>query len=253
MRLIDTHCHVYDERFPDPDAAIRQSLALGVEMIIVGTEPASWRQAIQLAESHVRVWAIVGWHPNYSAAYTTESMIELRECLAHPKVVALGEIGLDFHWDYATREQQDFALAIQLDLAAELDMPVVFHSREANPELLTVLEGRPPHPYLIHCFSGNAEEAQRAQALGAVIGLDGPLTYPKASELRQIAAGYSREKVVLETDSPYMAPVPYRGKTNRPEYVAFVNEELARVWGVSPEESARITTENAIRFFRLPG
>ncbi len=251
--LIDTHCHLNDAKaFPDPRAEIDAALALGVErLIVVGTGPEDWERAVRLAEAFPEVWAIVGWHPNYTADYDPSTLSRLRELLAHPRVLALGEIGLDYHWNYADREVQHKALRDGLDLAAETGKPVVFHAREAYSDLLDVLEARPPHPYLFHCFAGNAEEGARAVALGSRFGVDGPVTYPKADDLREVLRGLPFESLVVETDAPYMSPKPHRGKPNRPAYVRHVAEGLAEALGKRYEEVAERTTAAAREFFRF--
>lgn len=249
--MIDTHCHLNDVKaFPDPRAEIDAALAVGVDrLIVVGTNPPDWAKAVDLAETHPEVFAIVGWHPNYTADYDAASLEELERLLGHPRVLALGEIGLDYHWDYSPRMTQFDALRDQLDLASRLKVPVVFHAREAYSDLLDILEARPPHPYLFHCWAGNAEEAARGVALGGFFGVDGPVTYKKADELRGVLASIPLDRLVLETDAPYMAPVPYRGKPNRSAYIPMINVALAEVHGVSAEECARVTTNNAERFF----
>lgn len=251
--MIDTHCHLNDAKaFPDPQAEIEAALEVGVDrLIVVGTHPPDWARAVALAEAHPEVFAIVGWHPNYTAEYDRASLAELERLLAHPRVLALGEIGLDYHWDYSPRMTQYEALRDQLDLASRLGVPVVFHAREAYGDLLDVLEARPPHPYLFHCWAGNAEEAARGVALGGYFGVDGPVTYKKADDLRAVLAEIPLDRLVLETDAPYMPPVPYRGKPNRSAYVPLINAGLAEVHGVSPEACAATTTANAERFFRL--
>lgn len=251
--LIDTHCHLNDARaFPNPQAEIDAALALGVErMIVVGTAPEDWERAVALAEAHLEIWAIVGWHPNYTSDYSPDSLDRLRELLAHPRVLALGEIGLDYHWDHADREIQRQALRDGLDLAVETGKPVVFHAREAYSDLLDILETRPPHPYLFHCFAGNAEEGGRAAALGARFGVDGPVTYPKAEALRETLRALPFEGLVVETDAPYMSPTPHRGKPNRPANVRYVAEGLAKALDRSFEEVAERTTATAREFFRF--
>ncbi len=251
--LIDTHCHLNDDKaFPDPRAEIDAALAAGVErLIVVGTGPKDWERAVAMAEAFSEVWAIVGWHPNYTAEYDPSSLVRLKELLGHPRVLALGEIGLDYHWDYADRTIQYTALRDGLDLAAELGKPVVFHAREAYSDLLDVLEKRPPHPYLFHCFAGNAEEGARAVALGAKFGVDGPVTYSKAEELREVLRSLPFENLVVETDAPYMSPVPYRGKPNRPAHVREVTQGLAKALGRPFEEVAARTTATARAFFRF--
>lgn len=249
--LIDTHCHLNDAAaFPDPAVEIAAARAAGVErLIVVGTNPPDWERAVTLAERFDEVFAIVGWHPNYTADYQEETLAPLEELLAHPRVLALGEIGLDYHWDYAPRDRQREALEAQLDLAAKVGVPVVFHAREAYSDLLDLLEARPVIPYLFHCFTGNVDEARRAVALGACLGVDGPVSYPKAEALREVLRTVPPERLVLETDSPYMSPVPFRGKPNRPAYVAHVGAALAGALGLEEAEVARLTTDNAVRFF----
>ena len=251
--LIDTHCHLnFPDKFPNPSEAIDEAKRAGVErMIAVGCDPASSRHAIELAERFPEVFAVVGWHPTHTKDYTRESLDEIEQMLAHPKVVALGEIGLDFHWDYATPEEQHVALFDQLDLAARTQMPVVFHCRDAYPQLLDILEQRVPHPYLLHCFAGNAEDASRALKLGAMFGVDGPITYKNAKDLRDVIRQIPPDRLLVETDSPYMPPVPFRGQPNQPAYVTYINAALAAVLSISPEQCADITSANAKRFFRF--
>lgn len=251
--LIDTHCHLNAaDAFPDPDRTLDEARGSGVTgFLIVGVDVLGSRRALEIAERHDDVWAIVGHHPNYAHEYRPEMLGEYRELLSHPKSKALGEIGLDYHWDFATREKQMACLLPQLDLAAELQVPVVFHAREAYSDLLTILENRPPHPYLFHCFAGNEEEARRAMALDAYFGVDGPITYKKADELRAVIAMVPRDRVVVETDSPYMSPVPHRGKPNSPAYIPLILQAVADIWAVSLEEAAAITDASAKKFFRL--
>ena len=249
--LIDTHCHLQDpEAFPDPEAEIRLAREAGVErVIVVGVNLEDWGRAIAFAERFDEVFALVGWHPNYVTGYTLASLDRLRDLLSHPKVLALGEIGLDYHWDFAPREMQHRALRHQLDIAKELDLPVVFHAREAYPDLLDVLSEYLPLRTLFHCFAGTAEDAARAVSYGSYFGVDGPVSYKKADELRSVLRTIPRDRLVIETDSPYMSPVPFRGKPNRPAYVAEVNAALSVCLDLSVEACADLTTANAERFF----
>lgn len=256
MRLIDTHCHINDPKsFPDPGEAVAHAAELGVDRLIAVAVDEDWsRSAVALADQFPGVYAVVGWHPTSSPGYSREKLNAIRELASHPKVVAIGEIGYDFYWKTATREEQDLCLTDHMDLAEELGKPVVFHCREAYPELLKWLEARRPSvPLLLHCFAGTFDEGQRAAELGCYFGFDGPLTFPKNDELRRIFASLPPDRIVLETDAPYMTPVPYRGQRNKPGWVTEVNSAAAWVWGVSPEESAARTTANAERFFRLEG
>jgi len=252
--LIDTHCHLnFPDAFPDPAAEIAHAKENGVDrVVVVGCDIESSRRALELADRFPEAYAVVGFHPNYTASYQPAQLKEIEGMLGHPKAVALGEIGLDYHWDYATREQQYAALKDQLDLAVSLDKPIVLHCREAYEDLLDILETRQdPIPKDFHCFSGDARDAHRAQALDCYFGVDGPLTYKSAGDLRDVVKTLPRDRILIETDCPYLTPVPHRGKPNRPAYVAFVNNMLASLWGVEIEVAGRQTTENAERFYRL--
>ncbi|RYG33557.1 TatD family deoxyribonuclease [bacterium] len=250
--LIETHCHLHDRKaFPDPAAEIEAARAAGVaRIVVIGTHPEDWIAAVEMAGAYDDVWAVVGWHPNYCADYDPATLPVLRAHLDHPKVLAIGETGLDNHWDYAPRDKQRAALHDHMRLAKELDMPVVFHAREAYSELLDILEAHyGSGHYIFHCFAGNREEAARAVALGGWIGVDGPVTYPKAEDLREVLRSVPLDRLVVETDSPYLAPVPFRGKPNRPVHVRHVAEGLAKALGLSIGETEDITTRNALAAF----
>lgn len=253
MRLADTHCHLnLAEYFPEPDAEIERAKSAGVDLIVnVGIDWESSRRAVEIAERHRGVFAVVGWHPNSAHQMTPDGLAAVRDIARHEKVVGWGEIGLDYHWDFATPEQQREALVRQLELASDLEMPVVFHCREAYDDLLDLLEGIPRRPYLFHCFSGNAAHANRALALGGLLGVDGPVTYKKSQTLRDLIASTPRDRWVLETDSPFLGPEPFRGKPNSPARIPLINAAVAATWGVTVEDSARITTANACRFFGI--
>lgn len=249
--MIDTHCHLYDEKLGDPAAEVQQAAEAGVDrLVVIGTDDDTSRRAVELADHFAGVYATVGWHPNYSANYPGD-LATIRELARHPKVVGLGEMGLDFHWDFATLEQQERCLRDQLALARELDLPIVFHAREATGALLDFLEPDPPSSFVMHCFSGTTQEAQRALEMGGFLGVDGPITYPKSVDLRNLVASTPRDRWLIETDAPYLAPVPHRGKVNHPAYVSLVCAAVAEAWGVSVAEAERITTANAERFYRL--
>lgn len=254
LSLIDTHCHLNDaEAFPDPAAALDEAKEAGVDrVIVVGVNAEDAVRAIELADRFESVYAIVGWHPNYTSNYTSGGLKQIEAMLSHPKVLALGEIGLDFHWQYATLDQQKAALFDQLDLASSVGKAVVFHCREAYPALLDILEARPQHRYLFHCFAGDIDDARRAVALGCYFGVDGPITYKKSSLLREIVGTLPHDRIVVETDSPYLSPEPFRGKPNKPANVAIVNAALASTLGITPEDCAALTTANAERFFGFP-
>ncbi|MEQ1934890.1 MAG: TatD family hydrolase, partial [Fimbriimonadaceae bacterium] len=210
-------------------------------------------RAIEIAERTEGVFAIVGQHPNAAQHYSASILGEYEIMLAHPKVVALGEIGLDYYRDHATPDQQKRCLNDHLDLAEAKGVSVVFHCREAYCDLLALLESRKyTGDILFHCFAGSHEDAVRAMRMSnCMFGVNGPITYPRADELRATIAKIPRDCIVLETDSPYLSPVPHRGKPNHPAFVPLIAAGLAKVWECDSGEVARVTTANALRFFRL--
>jgi TatD DNase family protein len=240
------------EDFSKPEAAISKAVDTGIEaMVVVGIERETNAVAIQLAEKFHSIWATVGWHPNHASDYTSQELTTLREQLAHPRVVAIGEIGLDNHWDHATPEQQEQCLFDQLDLADELQKPVVFHCREAYPRLLALLEKHAPKRFMLHCFAGTKEDAERAERLGGYFGFDGPITYKKNHELREIARQVPLDRILTETDSPFLSPEPLRGKPNEPANLIWVIRGLAAARQIDEDECRRITTQNARDFFGI--
>ncbi|MDI9636866.1 TatD family hydrolase [Geitlerinema splendidum] len=253
MRLIDTHCHLNDVRaFPEPAEAIEEALEFGVDRLVVVGINTEWsRIAVELADQFSGVYAVVGWHPTSVNEIDDQALKEIESLAHHPKVVAIGEIGFDFYWDKTTPEQQERALLAQLDLAETLNKPVVFHCREAYPALLDVLERRKSTGWLLHCFAGDELDAERALKLDCYFGVDGPVTYKKADDLRENLSKIGLNRLLIETDAPWLTPEPFRGKRNRPSYVRFVNEALAHLFNVPVEESAEITTQNAEKFFGL--
>ncbi|MCH8273660.1 MAG: TatD family hydrolase [Armatimonadetes bacterium] len=256
MRLTDTHCHLnLTDAFPDPGAALARAKENNVDrVLLVGMDTETSRRAVELAKEHECVYAVVGWHPNYAANYTSSGLKEIESLAQEPEAVAIGEIGLDYHWDYASPEQQRLCTTDQVELAADLGLPVVFHCRDAYADLLDWLEAlqNPPVRMALHCFSGDERDALRARALGCWFGVDGPITYKKADDLRRIVSQMPTDRILLETDSPYMAPHPYRGRPNEPAMLPLINDGLASLLKMSPEQSADITTANADRFFALP-
>ncbi len=251
MILVDTHCHLNDEHaFPLPSNAIEVARKEGVKkFIVVGIDTKSSLKACELADEFEDVYAVVGWHPNHASEYQKSELAVIEELLKHPKVVALGEIGLDYYRDHASRESQFQCLRDQLDLAHSVQCPVVFHCRDAYDDLLGVMEQEPPLRTLYHCFAGNQDHAKRAVDLGSYLGVDGPVTYKSSDDLRRILSGIPRDRLVIETDSPWMAPVPYRGQRNQPSFLVQINNGLAETLGIDAGDCAKLTTGNAISFF----
>lgn len=255
MHLIDTHCHLnLEDLYPVWTTEVEAAKEAGlIAMVVVGIDEESSVRAVELAHQSPLIYAVVGLHPNRAEGVTSASLDWLGQLANDPKVVAIGEIGLDFHWDFAGIGSQHFAFEYQLDLAKSLKKPVVLHLREAYPEGLDFLRSRHDGVVLdFHCFAGNWEQAAEAQEWGSYFGFDGPITFKKSEETRDVARRLRRDRILIETDSPYLAPVPFRGKPNRPAYVRYVNEGLANALEITPEESAKLTTENAIRYFGLP-
>ncbi len=255
--LIDTHCHLdmsaYEADFTE---VLARASAAGVTRIIsVGIDLESSRRAIALAEQHDGIYATVGVHPHNVAELGEESYAELRRLCSHPKVVAYGEIGLDYVKNYAPVALQKEHFARQVALAKELQLPLVVHDREAHDDIMEMLEGAGPFPAggVMHCFSGDATFARRVLALGFYISIPGVVTFAKAEMLHGAVRGIPLGSLVLETDGPFLAPVPKRGKRNEPQLMLFTAQKVAELKGVSLEEVARQTTMNAVRLFSLEG
>lgn len=258
IRLVDSHCHLdFESLAEDIDGVLDRAAAAGVERIIVpALDLSNIHAVLALAERYDGVFAAVGVHPNSAAGWQDAWIDELRTLAQHAKVVAIGEIGLDYYWDDTPVEIQHRVLALQLELAAGLDLPVIIHNRDAAGDVLRLLAASPlagrARPGVLHSFSADWPTAETALSLGFYLGFTGPITFKKADELRQIAARMPEERILIETDAPYLTPHPFRGRRNEPAYVRFVAEKLASVRGVSLEEIARLTTSNAERLFGLP-
>lgn len=228
----------------------------GVDRIIVpAIDLSNVRAVLALAERFDGVFAAVGVHPNSAAGWQDDWLEEIRSFARHRKVVAIGEIGLDYYWDKTPPAIQRRALSVQLALAAELALPVIIHNREAGADVIehlaaSALAGS-QRPGVLHSFSGDWGLAEAALEMGFYLGFTGPLTYKKADQLREIAARVPLERILIETDAPYLTPQPFRGRRNEPGYVRLVAERLAELRGLSLEEIARITTANAERLFNL--
>ncbi len=264
MFLIDTHTHLNSPRFKsDRERVIERAATAGVKAIInVGASLASSQAAVALAEAYPQIYAAVGVHPHDAKTVTKEVLEKLGALASHPKVVAIGEIGLDFFRDLSPRDKQRQAFQQQLALASEAGKPVIVHDRDAHSEIMAILrrwvEGdhKPSaishQPVgVLHCFSGDLAMAQEAIGLGFYISIAGPVTFKNARRLRESVRQLPLEKLLVETDCPYLTPHPHRGKRNEPAYVKLVAQEVARVKGLSLEEVARITSGNAQALFAL--
>jgi TatD DNase family protein len=253
--LIDTHCHLDFDRFDEDRAAVvERALAAGVERIVVpAIDLGNCPTVLALTEQFEPVYAAVGVHPNSSAGWQDSWVAAIRSFARHEKVVAIGEIGLDYYWDHSPKDVQHRALSGQLALAAELDLPVIIHNRESDEDVLRLLAESPLRertvPGVLHSFSAGWETAEKALDMGYFLGFTGPVTYKKADELREIVARVPLDRLVVETDAPFLAPQQRRGKRNEPAYVAYVAEKIAEVRGLTTAEIAQQTTENANRLF----
>ncbi len=248
MRLADSHCHLDDAAFDaDREEAVERALAAGVSvMLAIGTGkgPPDLEAGIRLAERYPFLYATVGVHPHDAAKATEETFARLKELAGHPKVVAIGEIGLDYHYDFSPRDVQQAVFARQLKMAAECGKPIAIHTREAWADTMSLLRPGAPVTGIMHCFTGDEGQAREALDLGFHLAFGGVLTFPKAEEVRQAARITPEDRLLVETDCPYLAPVPHRGKRNEPAFIAEVVRRLAAERGRAPEEIAEATTRN---------
>ena len=244
----DTHCHLEDDRMDlGTDAAVRAALDAGVStMVTIGCDANTSRAAIAVAAKHPEVWATVGLHP-HEAQHGTEQLLSL---IDHPRVVAIGECGLDYYYEHSDRPSQRAAFAEQIALAHQHDLTLVVHTRDAWDETLDILdaEGVPTNT-VMHCFSGGPEHARLCLDRGMFLSFSGIVTFKNAADLRDAALMCPEDRLLVETDSPYLAPVPHRGKQNQPAFVAVVGNAIAKLRDVSPEHLADATSRNARRAF----
>lgn len=251
MKLVDSHCHLDNEQFDaDREAVIERALAAGVEqMLAIGTGegPPDLEAGIRLADRYAALYATVGIHPHDATKAADESYRRLAVLLAHPKVVALGEIGLDYHYDFSPREVQQAVFIEQMRIARDARKPIVIHTREAWTDTLRLLEEHWAPSGLggiMHCFSGGPGESLQALTLGFYLSFGGIVTFPKALEVQEAARRAPADRILIETDAPYLAPAPNRGKRNEPAYVIETARKLAKLRGETIETIAGITSAN---------
>ncbi len=253
MRLVDSHAHLDFRQFDaDREAVIERARAAGLMAIVnIGTDLPSSRMAVSLAERYPFIYAAVGVHPHDARLVTPAVLDELRELAHSPQVVAIGEIGLDYYRDRSPRSVQRRAFDEQLALASEMGLPVVVHSRDAHEDVLAALRRRPVHGVL-HSYSAGPALLDEVLALGFYIGISGPVTFPKARRLRSVAAQVPLDRLLVETDCPFLTPQPHRGRRNEPAYVRYVVEKIAAVRDLPPDVVAQATARNAATLFGLP-
>lgn len=252
--LFDSHAHIDDEKFDhDREEVIKRAIESGVtRMINVGADMPSSLRSVELAETYDMIYAAVGVHPHEAEKMLDEDDDILANCVQKPKVVAIGEIGLDYYYDLSPRDVQKKCFIRQLDLARQMHMPVIIHDRDAHGDTMEILkrEGK-GITGVVHCFAGSMEMASELIKMGWYIGVDGPVTFKNAAKLPEIMKKVPLERLLIETDSPYLTPVPLRGKRNEPAYVKYVAEYVANLRAIEFEEFARITTQNVCELFKI--
>jgi TatD DNase family protein len=252
--LVDHHCHLDFPQFAaERDAVVARARAAGVGPIVtISTRIRRLPEIIAIAEAHEDMFCSVGTHPHYAHEELDVALTEIVRMALHPKVVAIGEAGLDYHYRRSPPEAQAEGFRRHIAAARETGLPLEIHSRDADADTARILEEeheRGPFPAILHCFTGGADLARRALALGLCVSFSGVISFKKSDELRAIAAGVPLDRLLVETDAPYLAPEPYRGKTNEPAFVVHTASALAKVKGVTPQELAAVTTANFLRLF----
>ena len=255
MKLFDTHAHIDFKDFDrDRDVMIERAKEAGLVSILnVAFDMASSHRAAKLAEKHDMVYATAGIHPHVSGSAAADYLSQMEKLAALPKVVALGEMGLDYFRNRSPVNAQKTVFREQLILAKHLNLPVIIHDREAHGDVMDILRGEGPFPAggVIHCFSGSWEMAKVCLSMGFYISIAGPVTFPKSTRLKEVAARVPLDRLLVETDAPYLTPVPHRGKRNEPAYVRFTLMEIAALRGKPADEMGEICTTNARNAFRI--
>ncbi len=251
--MIDSHCHLTDPRLESQlSQVVARAASAGVDRLVtVGTTPLDGAAALDVCAAHSNVRFTVGIHPNHSGDFDLDDVRELRALVDHPRLVALGEMGLDYHYDRAPRDHQAAVFRRQLSLAREATLPVVIHSRESTADTLTILAEFPEVKCVFHCFTGTPAEAQAIADRGYYVGFTGPLTFRKNDALREACRLVPRDRLMIETDAPYLSPEPHRSqKVNEPALVIHVAQTMAQVHGVSLAEIDELTTANTLALYR---
>lgn len=253
--LFDTHVHVNAEQFnEDLEDVIERAQEAGVNnMVVVGFDRPTITRAMELIETYDFMYAAVGWHPVDAIDMTEEDLKWIEELSSHPKVVAIGEMGLDYHWDKSPKAIQMEVFRKQIRLAKKVGLPIIIHNREATADIVNILKEEEASEVggIMHCFSGSAETAMECIDMNFYISLGGPVTFKNAKKPKEVAAAVPLDRLLIETDCPYLAPHPYRGKRNEPSYVKLVAEQIAEIKQLSVEEVSQATTNNAKKLFGI--
>ncbi len=262
MEITDTHCHLNFDSFDnDRDEVLKRARdAKLVRILNPGIDLESSRTAIRLSEIYPEVYAAVGIHPNEASNYSRKDLDQLRSLAQHPKVIAIGEIGLDFYRDRSPADLQKKLFREQLDLAADLSLPVIIHNRDATNDILSILDvwthelktsgsSLVTQPGVLHSFSGNALDASRSVELGLKIGISGPITFKNSQQIQEVVTAIDLDHILIETDAPFLTPHPYRGRRNEPAHVVYVAQMIGHIDKVDLEVVVKITTKNSVDLF----
>jgi len=253
--LFETHTHLNDEQFDaDREEVIKRAEDAGISYILnIGYNRKTIPSSIQLAETYPFFYTSVGWHPQDAISCTEKDIVWLRSLTSHDKVVAIGEIGLDYYWDTSPKEIQHDVFRQQIQLAKEVKLPIIIHNRDADDDVIRILKEEHAEDVggVMHCFSSDVAFMQECISLNFSIGIGGPVTFKNRPVLKEVAKEVPLDRLLLETDSPYLAPHPYRGKRNETAYVRLIAEEIAKLREMGLEELAEVTTKNAKKLFQI--
>jgi TatD DNase family protein len=253
--LFDTHAHINALQFEeDREEVIQRALAEGVEnIVVVGFDNETIDGAMELAEKYPFIYAAVGWHPVDAIDMTEADLLRIEKLAAHPKVVAIGEMGLDYHWDKSPKDVQKDVFRKQIQLAKKVNLPIIIHNRDATNDVVTILneENAAEVGGIMHCYGGSLETAKQCIEMNFYISFGGPVTFKNAKQPKEVAREIPIDRLLIETDCPYLSPHPYRGKRNEPAYVKLIAEQIANLKEMPLEELAEHTTANAKRLFKL--
>lgn len=253
--FIDTHVHLNADQYEeDLQEVINRALEANVKkMVVIGFDRITIERAMKLVEQYSFIYAVVGWHPVDAIDCTEEDLKWIEELAAHEKVVGIGEMGLDYHWDKSPKDVQQVLFRKQIRLAQKVKLPIIIHNRDATEDVIRILQEEEAHLTggIMHCYGGSVETAKQCIEMNFMISLGGPVTFKNAKKPKEVATKIPLENLLIETDAPYLAPHPYRGKRNEPALVTLVAEEIARLKGISIEEVAEVTTKNAEIFFGI--
>jgi TatD DNase family protein len=253
--LFDTHVHLNATQFlEDREAVIKRAFDNGVTyMVVVGFDRETIPLAIEIAEQYETIYAAVGWHPVDAIDMTAEDLAWIEELSSHPKVVAIGEMGLDYHWDKSPKDVQKEVFRKQIQLAKKVNMPIIIHNREATEDIIQILKEEEASEVggIMHCYNDSVQYVQECLDMNFYISLGGPVTFKNAPLPKEVAVEVPMDRLLVETDAPYLAPHPNRGKRNEPAYVKLVAEKIADLRDISLEELSQKTTENAFKLFQI--